>query len=186
MTIKATVYIATSLDGFIARANGDLDWLMGEGGGEPSEDYGYQAFMDTVDVIVMGRGTFEKVLTFDSWPYGGKQVVVLSSSLAEIPPQLSADVELRDAAPEALIAGLSARGAAHLYVDGGKTIQRFLDAGLIDELIVTRIPILIGDGIPLFGPLKHDIKLAHAETRQFASGFVQSRYRIIRQVATSQ
>jgi len=138
----------------------------------------YQAFIDTVDVIVMGRNTFEKVLTFDGWPYGGKQVVVLSSRLAAIPPQLSADVELLDVSPRDLIADLAERGATHLYIDGGQTIQRFLNAGLIDELIVTRIPILIGDGIPLFGPVNHDIKLTHIETRQFENGFVQSRYRI--------
>src|SRR3712207_3480080 len=137
MGIKATVYIATSLDGFIARPNGDLDWLTSEGAGQEGEDYGYQAFIDTVDVVIMGRGTFEKVLTFDGWPYGGKKVLLLSSSLAEVPPQLSAHVELRDTSPPELMAELAERGATHVYVDGGQTIQRFLNAGLIDELIVT-------------------------------------------------
>ena len=177
MTIRASVYIATSLDGFIARANGDLDWLTGGESAQSDEDYGYQAFMDTVDVIVMGRNTFEKVLTFDAWPYS-KKVVVLSSRPLEIRPDLSESVELLALAPKQVVEYLAAQGATHLYVDGGQTIQRFLNAGLITELIITSIPTLIGQGIPLFGPVDHDIKLKHIETRQFENGFVQSRYRI--------
>jgi dihydrofolate reductase len=177
VTIDASVYIATSLDGFIARRGGELDWLVGEGGAEGDEDYGYAAFMETVDVVVMGRGTFEKVLTFDPWPYAGKRVVVLSSSQVEIPPQLAGAAELHALAPADLVARLASEGARHLYVDGGQTIQRFLSAGLISSLIVTRIPVLIGEGIPLFGPLPHDVKLEHVETRSFPNGFVQSRYR---------
>jgi dihydrofolate reductase len=176
VTVNASVYIATSLDGFIARRGGELDWLVGEAGAEGEEDYGYAAFMETVDVVVMGRGTFEKVLTFDSWPYAGKRVVVLSSSLAEIPPGLAGDAELHALAPADLVARLASEGVRHLYVDGGETIQRFLGAGLITELIITRIPVLIGAGIPLFGPLPNDVKLEHVETRAFPNGFVQSRY----------
>jgi dihydrofolate reductase len=179
MPIKASVYIATSLDGFIARTNGDLDWLTAEGGSESDGDYGYQAFIETVDVIVMGRGTFEKVLTFDaSWPYTGKKVVVLSHRLTEVPPHLTSSVELHALAPGDLMVYLEAAGARHLYIDGGQTIQGFLNAGLISDLIITRIPILIGDGIPLFGPLARDIKLTHIQTKQFTNGFVQSRYQI--------
>ena len=185
MSIKASVFIATSLDGFIARPNGDLDWLTGAHSAPSEQDYGYQEFMDTVDTIVLGRNTFELVLTFNTWPYSGKKVVVLSSRLDAIPPHLADSVEWLSLPPRRLVERLAAQGATHLYVDGGKTIQGFLNAGLLNELIITRIPILIGTGIPLFGPLNHDIKLTHVATRQFENGFVQSRCRIADEVASS-
>jgi dihydrofolate reductase len=178
VSIKASVFIATSLDGFIARANGDLDWLAGAESASTEQDYGYREFMDTVDTIVMGRNTFELVSTFDTWPYGGKRVVVLSSGPNAIPPRLVDDVEWLSLPPRRLVERLATRDATHLYVDGGKTIQGFLNAGLIDELTITRIPILIGTGIPLFGPLDHDVSLAHIATRHFENGFVQSKYRV--------
>ena len=176
MRIKASVFIATSLDGFIARANGDLDWLTEVQSTSTEQDYGYQEFIDTVDTIVLGRNTFELVLTFDTWPYSGKKVVVLSSKPSAVPPHLVGDVEWLSLPPQHLAERLAARGATHLYVDGGKTIQGFLRAGLIDELTITRVPILIGTGVPLFGSLDHDVKLTHIATRQFESGFVQSKY----------
>ena len=178
MSIKASVFIATSLDGFIARANGDLDWLTGAQSASTEEDYGYQEFIDTVDTIVVGRNTFELVLTFDTWPYSGKKVVVLSSKPSAVPSHLVDDVEWLSLPPQRLVGRLAARGATHLYVDGGKTIQGFLRAGLIDDLTITRAPILIGTGVPLFGPLGHDVKLTHITTRQFENGFVQSMYRV--------
>ena len=178
MSIKASVFIATSLDGFIARANGDLDWLTGVESAPPEQDYGYQDFVDTVDTIVLGRNTFELALTFDTWPYSGKKVVALSSRPPAIPPYLTDSVEWLSLPPQHLVERLAAQGATHLYVDGGKTIQEFLDAGVINELIITRIPILIGTGVSLLGPLNHDIKLTHITTWQFENGFVQSRYRI--------
>lgn len=177
--MKASVYIATSLDGFIARENGDIDWLPGGGDDGSEEDYGYKEFMDTVDVLVMGRNTFDKVLTFHEWHYGNKPVVVLSSGAVNIPEHITQTVESMSCTPEELVRRLSERGARHLCVDGGKTIQGFLDAGLIQQLIITRVPILIGSGIPLFGPLKRDIQLRHIETRQFAIGLVQSTYEVI-------
>ena len=142
------------------------------------QDYGYHAFMDTVDTIVMGRNTFELALTFDPWPYSGKKVVVLSSRSPAVPPHLMDSVEWLSLSPQHLVERLTAQGATHLYIDGGKTIQGFLNADLINELIITRVPILIGTGVPLFGPLNHDIKLTHLETRQFENGFVQSTYRV--------
>jgi dihydrofolate reductase len=176
--MKASVFIATSLDGYIARENGDIDWLSAADGEGSAEDYGYQEFIDSVDVLVMGRNSFEKVLTFGKWPYGNKQVVVLSSRLLKIPADIADSVEHKSSSPNELVKELSTRGAKHLYIDGGKTIQGFLTAGLIQQIIITRIPILIGNGIPLFGPLNKDIKLRHIETRTFASGLVQSRYEI--------
>jgi dihydrofolate reductase len=169
--VKASVFIATSLDGFIARANGGLDWLPSDGG----EPHGYDEFMATVDALVIGRNTFETVLSFDAWPYGGKPVFVLSSRpLAPAPP--GAVVEHMSGAPAQIVSQLVARGIRHVYVDGGVTIQRFLQAGLIQRLIITRIPVLLGAGIPLFGPLPGDVVLRHVGTRQYASGLVQSEY----------
>ena len=175
MGIKASVFIATSLDGFIARANGDLDWLP-PGGGEP---HGYDEFMATVDALVIGRKTFETVLTFAAWPYGEKPVVVLSTrTLPPAPAPLGAVVEQMSGDPAEIVSQLAARGIRHVYVDGGITIQRFLQAGLIQRLIITRIPVLIGAGIPLFGVTQRDIALKHVATRQYASGLVQSEYAV--------
>jgi dihydrofolate reductase len=169
--VKASVFIATSLDGFIARANGELDWLPAGGG----EEHGYEAFIATVDALVIGRKTYETVLGFDTWPYGVKPVYVLSTgTLAPAPP--GAAVEQLSGAPAEIVAQLSARGIGHVYIDGGITIQGFLQAGLIQRLIITRIPVLLGAGIPLFGSLARDINLRHVGTRQYASGLVQSEY----------
>jgi dihydrofolate reductase len=171
--IKTSVFVGTSVDGFIARLDGALDFLP-QGGGE---DHGYQAFMGTVDALVIGRKTFETVLTFDEWPYGDKPVIVLSTGPIESPPP-GAIVERMEGDPDEIVARLAARGARHLYVDGGITIQRFLEAGLINNLIITRVPVLIGEGIPLFGALSHDIRLKHVATTQYSSGLVKSEYAI--------
>ncbi len=177
--MKASVYIAASLDGFIARTNGGLDWLPGGEGEVTGEDYGYGKFMDSVDYLVMGRSTYEVVLGFGGkWPYGEKPLVVLSSRPVEIPERFANSVEWMSGPPNDVTRRLAERGASHLYIDGGRTIQGFLAAGLIQQLIITRVPVLIGNGIPLFGPLTHDIQLRHVETRSFANGLVQSRYEI--------
>ena len=175
--MKTTVYIAASLDGFIARADGDVDWL-----GEPpedGEDYGYQEFIDTVDFLVMGRNTYEKVLSFGQWPYT-KPVIVLTSRALDIPGDLAGKVETMSGSPAEIVGKLSQRGAKHLYIDGGKTIQSFIDAGFIQRICITRIPILLGNGIPLFGPLQQDIKLRHVQTQAFADGKVQCDYEVVR------
>ncbi|HWS82220.1 MAG TPA: dihydrofolate reductase family protein [Rubrobacter sp.] len=177
--MRATVYIATSVDGFIAREDGGIDWLPDEGDEEGGEDYGYQEFIDSVDAIVMGRSTYELALSFGSWPYGEKPVTVLSSRHVEIPDAIARTVEAMSVAPREVVQRLAERGYGHLYVDGGRTIQGFLRDGLIHQLILTKIPILIGTGIPLFGPLSHDIGLRHLETRQFENGLVQSRYEVL-------
>ena len=169
--MKASVFVGTSLDGFIARTNGELDFLP-PGGGEP---HGYDEFMATVDALVIGRKTFDTVLTFDTWPYGKKPVFVLSTR-ALPPAPLGAVVEHMSGAPAEIVAQLGTRGIRHIYVDGGITIQRFLQAGLIQRIVVTHVPVLIGTGIPLFGPLQRDIILKHVGTRQYASGLVQSEY----------
>lgn len=176
--MKASAYIATSLDGFIARENGGIDWLQSTQSASGGEDYGYQAFMESVDVLVMGRNTFELVLTFEAWPYGDKPVVVLSSRGVTIPGHLPKTVECMAGTPLQVAQQLAARGWAHAYIDGGKTIQAFLNAGLIQQLVITRIPVLIGRGIPLFGTTHADLPLEHLETRSYPTGVVQSRYRV--------
>jgi dihydrofolate reductase len=178
--MKTSVFIATSLDGFIARPDGRLDWLPGadgDGGGS-GEDHGYRAFMADIDVIVMGRLTFETVLDFGAWPYGALPVVVLSGRQVSIPAHLAASVASMSGPPAEIVERLVARGSRHAYVDGGRTIQGFLAAGLVSRLIVTRVPILIGGGVPLFGSLGKDIRLRHVRTQAYASGLVQSEYAI--------
>jgi dihydrofolate reductase len=179
VTTRFSVFIAVSLDGFIARPNGAIDWLTEPGEATESEDYGYKEFMGSVDALVMGRNTYELVLTFNEWPYAGKRVVVLSSGFPRIPDHLSASVECMSCSPAELALRLSENGVRTVYVDGGKTIQGFLKAGLIDEMTITRIPILLGDGIPLFGKLDRDIRFQHIVTKSFRSGFVQSRYQAV-------
>ena len=173
--MTASVFIATSLDGFIARPNGDLDWLPA-GGGEP---HGYDEFIASVDAIVLGRKSFDKVLTFEAWPYGDKRVVVLSSRPVDLSAARGGVVEQMAGPPAEIVSRLAASGAHHLYIDGGITIQRFLRAGLIQRLVITRVPVLIGDGIPLFGAVPHDIRLHHLATRQYPSGLVQSEYHVV-------
>jgi dihydrofolate reductase len=175
--VKASVYIAVSLDGFIARVNGDLDWLPAPVGSH-GEDYGYGEFMKTVDVIVMGRGTYEKVLSFGAWPYE-TPVVVLSSRHLTLPALAPSSIEVLSGSPAEVVARLESRGLEHAYVDGGVTIQRFLGAGLIQRLIITRVPVLIGSGIPLFGPLTRDVPLLHVNSRVYATGLVQSEYQVV-------
>lgn len=174
--MTVSVFVGASVDGFIARLNGDLDWLPA-GGGEP---HGYDEFIAGVDAIVIGRKTFEKVLSFEAWPYGDKRVVVLSSGPVDLSAAAArgAVVERMAGPPAEIVAHLAASGAHHLYVDGGVTIQRFLRAGLVQRLIVTRVPVLIGDGIPLFGGLRRDIRLHHVATRHYPSGLVQSEYHV--------
>jgi dihydrofolate reductase len=172
--MKISVFVGTSLDGFIARLSGEFDFLP-EGGGEP---HGYNEFIATVDAIVMGRKTFETVLAMSEWPYGKKRVVVLSNH----PVNLSAVegvVEQMSGEPAEIVACLASTGAKHLYIDGGITIQNFLRAGLIQHLTITRVPVLIGEGIPLFGFLPHDIRLRHLTTRQYPSGLVSSEYEVV-------
>ena len=177
---ECAVFVGVSLDGFIARPTGDLDWLMGEGGGDSGE-YGYNEFIAGIDAIVMGRRTFEKVMTFDKWCYGTKRVVVLSKQSLDLTVAKAHGgvVELMSGPPADIVSRLAASGACHLYVDGGVTIQQFLRAGLIHRLIISRLPVLIGEGIPLFGSLPRDIHLRHIATRTYPGGMVQSEYHVV-------
>jgi dihydrofolate reductase len=171
--MKASVFIGMSVDGFIARPNNALDFLDA-GGDEP---HGYEEFIATVDALVIGRNTYEVVLKFESWPYGDKRVFVLSThELAPAPAD--AVVEQLSGEPSEILTQLETRGVQHAYIDGGITIQRFLRAGLLQRLIITRVPVLIGEGIPLFGSLPHDVRLRHVATRTYQGGLVQSEYEV--------
>jgi dihydrofolate reductase len=173
--MTASVFVGISVDGFMARPNGDLDWLPA-GGGEP---HGYGEFMAGVDAIVLGRKSSEKVLTLGPWVYGDKRVVILSTRPVDLSAVKGGVVEQMSGSPAEIVARLAASGARHLYIDGGITIQNFLRAGLIQRLVITRVPVLIGEGIPLFGALPRDIGLRHIATRHYPSGLVQSEYEVV-------
>lgn len=174
--MKVSAFIGTSLDGFIARQNGEFDFLPA-GGGEP---HGYKEFMASVDALVIGRKTFETVVAFPEWPYGQKRVVVLSDQPLDLRAVRDGVVEQMAGPPEQIVAKLEASGVRHVYVDGGVTIQRFLRAGRLQRLIITRVPVLIGEGIPLFGVIGRDIPLRHVTTQSYASGLVKSEYEVLR------
>ena len=171
------VFIATSLDGFVARPDHSLDWLMARDDGD--EDQGYEAFIAEMDGLIMGRASYETVLGFGDWPYA-KPVVVLSRSLtqADLPDALRGKITISSASPDQAMADRAEQGWRKAYVDGGQVVQSFLRAGLIAELTITTIPVLIGEGRPLFGPLDRDIELELCESRGFACGYVQTRYKV--------
>ena len=171
------VFIATSLDGYIARPDGDIGWLLARD--DPNEDHGYDAFIADKDAIVMGRGSYEKVATFDLWPYD-RPVLVLSRRLAgtPVPDRLRGKVRFADLAPPEAMRVLAQEGARRVYVDGGQVVQAFLCAGLVEDMVITTVPVLIGSGRPLFGALPADRDLALVASRSFPSGLVQSTYRV--------
>ncbi|MBT3231895.1 MAG: dihydrofolate reductase [Calditrichaeota bacterium] len=168
------IYIATSLDGFIATTDGGIDWLNDIPNPDGS-DYGYTNFMQKMDALVMGRKTFQVVLGFGEWPYD-KPVFVLSNSLTSIPDNLKDKVKIVSGDLKSVISDLNKQGYQNLYIDGGKVIQSFLCEDLIDEMTITRIPILLGSGIPLFGELKQRLKFTNKNTQAFGNGLVMSSY----------
>jgi len=172
--MMTSVFVGTSLDGFIARRDGKYDYLAA---GE-REAHGYDEFIAGVDALVIGRKTFETVLSFREWPYGDRLVIVLSSRPLDL-SGVRGRVEQMSGSPSEIYSKLSARGVKHVYVDGGITVQEFLRAGLIHRVTITRVPVLIGDGIPLFGSLPHDVQLRHIATQTYPSGMVKSEYEVI-------
>lgn len=170
------VYIATSLDGYIADKDGGLDWLHAIPNPD-NLDFGWGAFMERVDALVMGRTTFETVCGFDcEWPYT-KPVFVLSNTLTKIPSPYNDKAEIVSGPLSQVIDTINAKGFSQLYIDGGKTIQSFYDADLIDELIITQIPILLGGGTPLYGQLSEPLAFEHVDTTVHLNAMVQSHYR---------
>lgn len=173
--MKTTAYIGTSLDGFIARKDGEIDWLIQFD--SPETGQSYIEFSSGIDAILMGSGTFEKVLSFPAWFYEQK-VFVLSSRIKQIPEHLKEKVTFLSMSPKEALLYLSNEGYSSIYVDGGKVIQSFLTENLLDEIIITKVPVLIGNGIPLFGELHNDIPLKHLKTQLFDNGLVMSHYQI--------
>ena len=171
--VRASVFVGASLDGFIARPNGAFDFLP-----DNPEPHGFDEFYASVDALLMGRKTYETALAFGSWPYGKKSVFVLSSHPLAPAPK-GAVIEHVSGAPEEIMAQLEARGIQHVYVDGGQTVQTFLRAGLIDRITITRVPVIIGSGISIFGALSRDIRVQHIATRHYPSGLVQSEYAVL-------
>lgn len=175
--VTGHVFIAVSLDGYIARADGDIAWLIARD--DPSEDHGYNDFIADKDVIVMGRGSYEKVASFEAWPYD-RPVLVLSQQLAgmPVPEALQGKVRFAALSPREAMAELAQQGARRAYIDGGQLVQSFLREGLIADMVITTVPVLIGAGRPLFGALPEDRSLTLTASRSFPSGLVQSSYRL--------
>ena len=179
MNLHCSVFIATSLDGFIARSNGSIDWLESLNKAAPvGEDCGYAQFMEGVDALIMGRRTFETILTFPQWPYGEKPVLVVSRTLQRVPSHLPAQVELTRAAPVEIAFHARSRGWRRLYIDGGELVQSFLRAGLLTELTITTVPVLLGSGRRLFGELERDVSVRLKSSVSYPFGFVQSVYEV--------
>lgn len=172
--MQTSVFVGTSLDGFIARKNGSYDFLSTE----PVDDNGYEEFLGTVDAVVIGRKTFETVLSFDEWPYGNRFVAVLSTTLRESTAPAGAVCELMNLPPTRVIAELTRRGWKHVYIDGGATVQGFLREGLIQEITICRYPVLIGSGVPIFGWLPKDVRLELLSSRSYPSGMLKTQYRV--------
>lgn len=179
MPVKCSVFIATSLDGFIARTDGDISWLTNPAYTIESEDFGIAEFYSLVDTLVLGRKSFETALGFPEWPYSHLRVIVLSHKKPVIPPALVNKVEYMTGSLMDVVQRLEITGSKNVYVDGGNTIQGFLSAGLVDNMTITTIPILLGSGIPLFGPLDHDIHLELLASHTYPNGFVQTKYKIL-------
>ena len=171
---SAHVYIGTSLDGFIARGDGAIDWLIKFADKDAVD--AYNEFMASIDVIVIGRGTFETVLGFSSWPYD-KPAFVLSSSIKDVPETVTGKASVLSLEPFEVLRHLSQNGFESAYIDGGKVIQSFLAADLIDSLSIATVPVLIGSGLPLFGFLDTDIAFEHLRTSTYSNGLVRSYYR---------
>lgn len=170
--MKLTVFVGISVDGFLARLDGSFDFLPDE-----PEPHGFEELWASIDAMLIGRKTYETMLNFGGWGYGKKPVFVLSSQpLAPAPAE--AVIEHLSGDPVEIFKTLNARGCQHIYIDGAYTIQEFIRVGLVNRLIVTRVPVLIGTGIPLFGDIRQDVPLKHIETRTYPSGLVQSEYEI--------
>lgn len=182
--MKCSVFIATSVDGFIAKQDGNVDWLHTAGNSEAKmsdhADMGWNEYISSVDCLIMGRKCMEVIsnmnLTPEQWPYGNMRIIVLSHTLKQLPDNMKSRVELYSDKINTLISKLENEGYKHAYIDGGTTIQEFINLELINEITITRAPILLGEGIPLFGKIIKEIKLEQAEAIAFANNFIQVKY----------
>jgi dihydrofolate reductase len=171
--MKIRVFIGTSLDGYIAKEDGNIEWLEQFATGEVVQSY--KEFIGLIDAVVIGRGTFEKVLSFPQWPYQRK-VFLLSNSITKIPESLTDKVTIVSMPPKSLLQYLDRKGFENIYIDGGKVIQAFLKEDLVDELIISKAPVLLGGGIPLFGFLAQHLEFKHLQTVVYDNGLVRSYY----------
>ena len=183
--MKCSVYIATSADGYIATLDGSVDWLHTAGNLEVdmgSEDMGFKSFIDSVDCIIMGRKCMEMIssmnLTPEQWPYGDVRIVVLSNTVKEPPENLRGKIEMYSGDIQDLIIKLENSGFKHAYIDGGSTITSFINLKLIDEMIITKVPVLLGEGIPLFGKINQNVKLENSKAAAFPNDFIQVKYSV--------
>jgi dihydrofolate reductase len=170
---KISIYIATSIDGFIAREDGSLDWL--ESVGDPHEDYGFKRFIDSIDGVILGRKTYEVAAPVQEWPYTGKRLIILSNTLKTV----REGAELYSGSLPQLISKLHDEGVKHIWIDGGETIAQFLQLKLVNEMTLSIIPIILGRGIALFKNLKEELPCQLLSTNSFPSGLVQVTYSII-------
>lgn len=181
MSMKCSVYIASSVDGFIAKKDGNIGWLQNpEYAKAKLNGLDYEEFISSVDAVVMGRNSYEKVRTFGFWPYENIPVIILTNRPIDVPKELHGKIRVESMAPVLLVSLLENEGYKHLYIDGGKTIQGFLKAGLIDEITITRIPVLLGSGISLFGELNRTLPVRLIAVSGSDNGFVQVRYHVER------
>ncbi|NQZ21921.1 MAG: dihydrofolate reductase [Colwellia sp.] len=182
--MKCSVYIATSADGYIATAEGSVDWLDTAGNPDAdmsdNPDMGFNDFIASVDCMIMGRKCMEVIASFaltpEQWPYGDTKIYVLSHSLAVPPENLLGKVEMYAGDIPKLINRLKSNGFKHAYIDGGATITSFINLQLINEMTISKAPVILGDGIPLFGKVDQNIKLVNSEVTVFPNDFIQIRY----------
>ena len=184
--MKCSVFIATSVDGFIAKPDGSVDWLQAAGNSDADmgehADMGLNKYISSVDCMVMGRKCMDIIssmnLTPEQWFYGDMKIIVLSNTVKEAPDNLKDKVEMYSGDLNELISSLEKEGLNHAYIDGGTTIQAFINLQLIDEMTITRTPVLLGEGIPLFGKTGKDIKLEQAEAIAYPNDFIQVKYKV--------
>lgn len=183
--MKCSVYIATSADGYIATLDGGVDWLHTAGNLDAEmgdEDMGFSAFMSSVDCMIMGRKCMEMIsnmnLTPEQWFYGDMPIIVLSNTIKEPPENLIGKVEMYSGNLHDLILKLEKNGNTHAYIDGGSTITSFINHNLINEMTITKAPVLLGEGLPLFGKINNVIKLENAEAFAFPDDFNQIKYNV--------
>jgi len=167
--------MALSLDGFIADEQGGIDWLNDQPEPEnPEEDYGFAAFMGTLDGMIMGRNTFDQIMDLKVWIYGDLPVTVLSHSPLGPVKLAGARVERKAKSPEELIQELAKQGLSRLYIDGANVVQQFLAAGLLDQIVLTQVPAVLGRGIQLFQAPLPEEEWEVTEVKHYSNGYIQT------------
>lgn len=182
--MECSVYIATSIDGYIATTDGGVNWLHTSGNSEAdmgdNPDMGFSRFINSIDCMIMGRKCMEVISSMDlspeQWPYDDTHIVVLSNTVKEPPENLRGKVEMYSGDIQTLIKKLESNGFKHAYIDGGSTITSFINLKLIDRMTITKAPVLLGEGIPLFGKINQNVKLKNAEATAFPNEFIQIKY----------